>query len=343
MLAHKDNATLREIIHDQCHCCHLLTMDLLAKSSKPGILRLLLSHLDDFEAPLSVLDVIASRHDGPFAQCLLTKFSKHQGDLSDTSLNRLEECGWVTSFTEHIQRWSDQQQEAAVRVVLASNLERARVFAVVEQVLRRGKPKARRQAVQALVQFKGLESETLLLQALEDRDPGVQVAAIEQIRGRDIPDAMACLLKLLESPHERVRHAVRVNLAEFNMNAFLSAFDVLDTENQRKMASLVKKVDLDFVAVLARELECGVRSRVLRGLEVTKLMCILPLLEQQVIALLQSNEARQALTAALKDSSLSVREAAEQSLNVFGNHVPTTLTSPGWADALTNALGTEES
>jgi HEAT repeat protein len=307
-------------------------VETLAKSERKGVIRLLLSFLDDPHVPGSALAVIAGRSDLKFVQYLLKKIGHEPSPAVAQNLKRIESVAWLRSGESLWQQLDDAAQHAAVRLVMASGIPRLQAFAVIEKVLLHGKIGGRREAARALVEFNGAEANTLALKALEDRDPQVQANIVLQLRNRGIPGVLPGLVELVDSPHAVVRKAARESLAEFSFRRFLGAFDMLDDDVRESTGLLVKKIDPQTVPLLREEMRSLVRTRRIRALTIARLINVVEPLEETILQLLEDGDhmvrveataalgrsgtaaSQQALQHALSDSSEIVRQNAQRSL-----------------------------
>ncbi len=332
LLVNRDNTTLKKILQDPRDKAYLAIVDVLTHSQQPGIMRLTLSYLDDPTAPHATINVLARRGDAPFLQHLLTKIGFEPSAAAKMNLKRIESIYWAGGDLRVLDEMSDAQQHSAVQFVMASSMNRLQSFEVVRHILQQGTTSGRRAAAAALAQFQGAEANQLALRALDDCDPQVQANVLLQLRQRGIPGAMSRLIGTIDSPHAVVRDAVRECLSEFTFTRYLTAFDMLDDEVRRSTGLLVKKIDPQAVAALEQELAAKSRSRRIRALQVAPLIGAAADLESQIIELLVDDDhfvraeaaralafvdtpaVRAVLRELLLDRSISVQEAAEDSL-----------------------------
>jgi hypothetical protein len=134
-----------------------------------------------------------------------------------------------------------------------------------------------------------------------------------------------------------VREAVRESLSEFNFRRYVAAFDMLDDEARVSTGRLVRRLDPNVIPLLLEELHSPVRGRKLRGLNVAAMVGVVPDIEDVLIQLLSDEDhiirtaAAQTLayaeslasehaleSAAMEDRSVSVKQAAQQSLRDRG-------------------------
>lgn len=335
ILVHRENATLKQILMEPHQSSYLPLIDALAENQHGGVSRLILSYLDDPRPPLAVLNVLARRSDRKFLEHLLDKVGDESSAVAKQNLKRIELFPWLDLEGTALDRLDDLGQQHAMKLLLWSGVNRAHVFQVIEHLLVKGKPLGRRAATAALAEFSGPEADVLALAALGDFDPEVQAQAARQLRSRGIPGALQHLIDLLDSPHVVVQQAARENLGEFAFPRFMAAYDTLDERARHSTGMLVRKVDLETVPLLLKELNSPARTRRLRAIDVASTIGVVAEVEQAMIDLLSDEDyvvrieaatalaqsvtplSQRALEGALADTSQLVQEAAERSLQCF--------------------------
>jgi hypothetical protein len=332
LLVGRDNATLKQVLQNPHHAACPVILDTFAKSPKRGVIRLLLSFLEDLHPPGAALGVLARRGDAKFVHYLLRKVGREPSPTVAGNLKRIEAFAWLSGQPKLLDQLDDADQHAAVRLLMTSGVPRQQALVTIEHLLTEGKPGGRREAARALAEFHGSEATALALRALRDPDPQVQANLVPQLRGRGIPGTLAILLELVESPYEIVRRAAREALAEFSFKRFLATFEMLGEEVRRSTGLLVKRIDPHTVPLLRNELRSPLRTRRLRGLTIARSIEAVEALEPLVIRLLDDDDhmvraeaatalrtvespaSRAALQRALADPCEAVREAAQRSL-----------------------------
>jgi len=340
VLAGRDNSTLKQILQEPRHSAYLSVLDDLLHNSRGGVVRLLLSFLDDPHAPSAAIATLVRRCDQKFVMHLLRRIGYAPTATAAQNLKRMDTIAWLRNdLMGTIDPMDDAGQHSLVQLVMACSMKRQDSFRVIEYVLRRGRPGGRRAAAQALAQFNGAEANGLAMKALEDADPEVQAAAAGQLRQRGIPGALNRLIELLDGPTEIVRETARQSLGEFNFDRYLAAFDMLDEGVRRSTGALVKKVNPNVANSLDEELAAKSRTRRLRGLGISMAMEMVPEMAASIIKLLgdedhlvraeaaralgqcRTDVAHAALEEALHDRSVPVQEAALRSLRQLGTLV----------------------
>lgn len=332
LLVHRDNVTLKQILLDPLDPCYRPLVDILSHGSRSGVIRLLLSFLDDPRMPSSAVTILAHRGDARFVEALMRKIGVDPSPAMVANLKRIENVAWLQSEPALLERLDESGQYAAVQLAMRSGMNRKAVLKMLDFLIHRGNEGGRKAASAALEQFSGVEANTLCLKALDDPCPEVKANALRQLRTRGIPGALSRLVELIESPHEVVRSAVRDSLAEFNFKRYLAAYDMLDEEVRRSTGGMVRKIDPQAVPLLKAELTAKSRTRRLRAITVTCSMGAVPDVETEMLERLTDEdhvvraEAARALAAcntpatwkalddARGDRSIAVKEAAEESL-----------------------------
>ena len=225
----------------------------MTHGTRGGVIRLVLSFLDDPRVPSSAITLLAHRTDARFVECLVQKIGAEPSPAVVANLKRIENVAWLQSEPAVLERLDDAGQFAAVQLAVRSGMNRRAVYKMIEFLLRRGNDGGRKAASAALEQFSGVEANSLCLRALADPCPEVQANALRQLRTRGIPGRLSRLVEMMESPHEIVRRAVRESLAEFNFKRFLAAYDMLDDEVRRSTGTMVRKIDPEATAQLYKK------------------------------------------------------------------------------------------
>jgi hypothetical protein len=311
LLVNRENVSLKQILQEPHHDCLPVVLDVLAKSTRNGVMRLLLGLLDDPHAPLSALTVVGNRTDATFLRYLLRKVGREPSAAARQNLKRLTSVAWLQAGDVTLDELDDAGQHAAVRLVTASGISRVHAFSTIEYLLDHGRPGGRRAAAEALNEFQGAQANALALRAMEDSDPVVQSTVILQLRRRGIPSVLARLVEMLESPHSMVRQAARKSLAEFSFKRYLAAFDILDEEVRQSTGQLVKKVDSHTIPLLQAEFRARARTRRLRAVAIARAIEVVAEVEADLIELLHDEdhvvriEAAAALAAGVSEASVT--------------------------------------
>jgi HEAT repeat protein len=340
LLVPRDNSLLKQILNEPRHPAYLATTEMLTHSTRGGVMRLVLSFLDDPHAPSSSITLLAYRTDYKFLEYLLKKIGYEPTSIVAANLKRIETIAWLQKDLSLLSRFDESCQHAVAVMALRSGLPRKTSFRVLEWLLLHGKAAGRRAAAKMLNEFQGTEANALVLQALADPDPLVQSALIAQLRPRGIPGAMTRLMDYLHSPHEAVLQAARESLSEFSFKKYLGIHDMLEPDVRRSTGELVLKVDPQALTELMNEYKAPSRTRRIRAMAITQTLDIVYAMEESLIELLSNDDhvvraeavrllsqcdtetARQGLEQALMDRSVTVQDAARAGLQELDNAPP---------------------
>ncbi|MBN2022864.1 MAG: HEAT repeat domain-containing protein [Pirellulales bacterium] len=334
LVARPQNVTLRQLLRNPDDKCHEALLDLLTHSRRGGVMRLLLGFLDDAQLPRPIIDVLASRRDKRFVKHLLRRVTASDARLRSCgeTLGRFDKLAWARPDDPVLEALDDDDQAAAVRVIMASGMPEAEKIEAVGHVLQRGKVGGRRAAARALAAIKGPAADALVVRAVSDEDPEVRAAVLRQFRSRGIPGALLLLIRMVDSPHAVIREALRDALPEFSFRQFMMTFEALPENLQLISGHLVRQIDPDAAAHLVHEMAVPSPVRRRRAVQAAGAMGLVKEIEVHVARLVadedhmvraaaaaalaesESTRSWEALRDAMFDRSVVVQEAAEQSL-----------------------------
>ena len=171
LLVHRDNLVLKQILMDPLDPCYRPLVDVLTHGTRGGVLRLVLSFLDDPHVPSSAITILAHRTDSRFVECLVKKIGAEPSAAIVANLKRIDNVAWLQSEPALLERLDDAGQFGAVQLAVRSGMNRRAVYKMIEFLLRRGKEGGRKAASAALEQFSGSEANSLCLRSLDDPMP----------------------------------------------------------------------------------------------------------------------------------------------------------------------------
>jgi len=348
VLVNADDEALRTLLLDSHDPAFVSIVYLMAHSEQPGVMRLLLEHLDDPQSASAALNAIGHRADETFIRLFLDHVGDELTETVRNNLRKIESFVWLRDDLAWLNRLDDRQQDRLVQVLLASSIKKSELFHVLEFVIQDGHALGRRAAAKALVDFSGTEASALTMRALEDDDPQVQAAAVSQLRQRGLSNTLSLLLDRLESPHHVVRQAARASLAEYSFKRYLASFDILNEVARRSTGKLVKRIDTQTIPLLREQFQADSRTRRLRAVAMAIVLELAGEFEDEAVELLADPDhvvraeaarllgycptptAKALLQQTLTDASVVVREAAAaSSARLEGRPAPTSNAGKG--------------
>ncbi len=162
-LTSRDNVVLKQILLDPHHAGYLHVIRVLRESRAPGVIRLLLSFLDETNPPSAALTTLFRREDPELVHQLLKKIGDGHAPLPLRHLKRVEQIPWADPQQDRLTQLDGSEQNAAVKLLMASGVDRQTVFENLKQLLDHGQSSGRQGAVESLGQFPQAEVNGLLL------------------------------------------------------------------------------------------------------------------------------------------------------------------------------------
>lgn len=332
LVAKQNNVALRRLLQNPREAAHQTMLDVMADSSRGGVIRLLLGFMEDARMPLPVLRVIAQRCDERFVGHLLRKIGRRPSAAVAETLKRFTSIAWAKPGHPLFQQLDEEAQQGAVGMLAHSSMDRLHVLEMLGYLLFEGNPGGRRAAAEALAEFDGAEADSVVIKALGDEDPQVRAQLIPQLRRRKIPGVFSLLVGLIDTQDEAVLQALRKAMPEFSLEQFMANYDKMDERLRPTAGQVVKQIDRGVGSKLAEMLQGPSPVRRRRAVAAVAEMGLVDELEPLIAGLLSDDDhmvrivaARaladsksvpswEALRDAMFDRSLLVKEAAERSL-----------------------------
>jgi HEAT repeat protein len=332
LVAKQQNPTLRRVLQQPSESCRPPLLEVLSTSQRGGVIRLLLSFLEDPQMPQAAREVLAKRADLKFVENLFQLIEPWLSRTVAESLSRFTEFAWAVPKHPLWAQMSGVGQRSAVRVIMASMMKRDKRLAVFGYLLAEGKPEGQQAAAAALAEIKSPEATVLVVKNLNNDDPLVRAHLLKQLRWRNVPGSMSLLIRMVDSPHDAVREALRETLPEFTIRQYLVNFETMPEELRPTAGHIVHKIDPEAGTVLVNEMKSLSRVRRRRAVLAARDMGMVRDLEKSVIELLNDEDHMvriaaadaladcdtlptwEALRDAMLDRSVAVQEVAEKSL-----------------------------
>ncbi len=331
-LAKPQNVTLRRILQQPDETVHTPMVEVMKTSQRGGVVRLLLSFLEDPQMPGTARNVLATREDVKFLEHLGSYVGSKPTKNVLESLATFKNISWAQPGHPVFEQLDDTGQENLITVLAHSAVKRADLLDTLGYLLLHGKPGGRRAAARAFESFHDPKAVQFIREALGDKDPEVLAALVPQLRPRKVPGAMSMMMQMVDTPHIGLRSALGKAMPEFTFRQFINNFDAMPEELLPTTGHLVRKIDLRAKKELIAELEGLSPVRRRKAVQAAAAMGMVRTVEQQIIARLSDDDhmvriaaakvlagcdtmpSWEALRDALLDKSVIVQEAAEASL-----------------------------
>lgn len=332
MLAKPQSVVLRRILQTPDETVHAPLVEIMKTSQRGGVLRLLLSFLEDPQMPNVARNILTTRKDVKFLQNLTTHIGTKPVRGVLESLTTFKTFAWAKPDEPVFDQLDDACQESLVTILVHSGVKRSEVLETLGHLLLHGKPGGRRAAAKAIEPFRQPEATELVRAALNDEDPEVLAALLPQLRPRKVPDALSLMIRMVDCPHQEVRASLGKAMPEFTFRQFMANFDSMPEALLPTTGHLVQKIDLKAKAELLAELDGLSPVRRRRAVQAAGAMGMVRIVEKAVIARLSDDDhmvriaaakalaecdtmpSWEALRDAMLDKSVIVQEAAEASL-----------------------------
>ncbi len=337
MLGGPTSGVFRTILDDLHHVCHTIVVNTLSTTESSGVLEVLLEFLQAENTPLTILNIISRRTDDAFVTRLLQLGKEEISPKVCKNLSRIRSFAWLKLKGQSLNHFDAEDQAPCVRLVAASGVKQDELLNLCEELFRTGTPAGRLACCEAVASLQGDRPNRLVIEAAQDNDPAVQASAVRQLRDHHVPNTMALLVKLLDSPHEIVQEASREALSEFSFESYLARYETLSDEVRISTGTLVCKVDLETVPRLLEELKSPSRKKRMRAIEIAEAMGLAPQISSGLLDRLEDEDhmvraaaadvlqhcpgpsVKAALQQATTDRSVAVQCAAQSSLAVFAS------------------------
>src|SRR5262249_14701974 len=148
------------------HAAYIPLIDLLTHSPRGGIMRLVLSFLDDPNSPSSALNVLARRSDPKFVEHFLRKIGTNPGSALLQNIRRIDPATWLQSDPALVNAMDETAQHGAVVLAQTCGIRRDALYKFLEHLMRYGNLGGRRAAAAALSSIQGAEANQLVQQSL---------------------------------------------------------------------------------------------------------------------------------------------------------------------------------
>jgi hypothetical protein len=314
VLSDDSSQEVRNVARDTDHPGYSAILSVLRHHDHPRVLRWVYLLLGLPDPPVALLNIISARDDGPFLDYLLDQAAMIAEVPVQRSLRRVTQIGWLSPSHDYWTSATEARQAAGVVFCVHTGLPLDQRLAFLDFVLTSGSPAARRAAAAGLALIPGADANQMVLQCLEDRDPSVQLAAVQQLRKRQIPNAMGLLLPKLDSTDSRIAKAVRDEFAEYRFERYLGTFDRLSDPSRTQVGRAIFRIDPKSRTAMIEHLSAPERNHRIRAIRAIRTLRLVDEFLGEALELLD-DEDRVVVREAMETLALATSVALIDHLN----------------------------
>lgn len=244
IVADENDEIVRNALTDQTHSCHRAMIDAIATRKEDRFLRWVFAALEWRPVPPAILTLIGRRRDEWFLRKLLARASLLARPAVAAAFQKIKEIEGLRPGVFPLDQLSEEEQVAAIVLGTVSGMPLTEKTSLAARMLDEGTGRARVAAACALALLPGNEVNQLVIACLADEDPSVQLAALRQVRLRNLPSSLTLLMDKLNHSDDRLRRAAREGLADdFNFERFARGFDQLDEKTRSVVGTTIARID----------------------------------------------------------------------------------------------------
>ena len=335
ILGDADNFAVQKSLVKGNADCRRLTGEMLLQSKHHGVMQLVLEFMSKNYPPPKVFEVMTQRSDAEFVAHLLRWLPNRLTAQQQKNFQQIESVAWIDPDRLTLETIAPSLQPALVNFVTVSGLPFDVKMKVHEWVVRHGTPEGRLAASNVLDSMDQSMAQEIVTGGLESEDEDIQAWATHQLRSQNVPEAIGLLVERLDSPMPAVRAAARDELQGFDISIMLDHFEKISPAVCLRAAQLIRKIDLDCVDKLRKELDSPIRRRKIQaarasvalGMHAELVPALIALLADtnpvvrrtgiNSLATIRTAETIEALSGMLKDENERVRDEAVRVLTAW--------------------------
>ncbi|MDR2345635.1 MAG: hypothetical protein LBE18_06180 [Planctomycetaceae bacterium] len=298
------------------------------------IFEIIFEQMNESEPFPFVLTAFSKRCDSAFLSYIFKRLNDFVSDTLRLNIQNLKRIEWLADASKYISDWTEDVQLGYIQIIRKIGVPSINLSAMLLDVFRLGKGKARIIAFAELAKIAGESVDQLIWNATEDVDPKIQIAALYLLRRRNVKNATLRILQFANSPIAEVRETVQNLIPEIKLSNFLEAFESLNEEQRIRRFQVICTSNPMVVEELKSILLLGEPIMKAKGLLCAEYGNLIMSLEDVIGEILSKGEtpmlrckaaqllangyrelSRRLLVQSLhRDASPEVREAAKKSL-----------------------------
>jgi len=243
LIAKKNYPLLNNVLNDvHSQACKTI-VKMLQESEEGGYYRLLLSFIDDTNAPPVIDIILASKAEKKFVQHMLKLIGPNPAQSTKDALKRFKDFAWIKPGNEAIPDLISGLEDRFVQLIACTNLPRETALAMFELVFSLPSDEGRRAAAQAIRTFSGEDVNRILVQAARDSDPIVCSSILRIMKTRRLKEADQVIMQNVENPSELVRQTIYELMPEFRIESFFQKIDQMGEAMAKVLGRIVRNID----------------------------------------------------------------------------------------------------
>ncbi|MCL2347487.1 MAG: hypothetical protein FWC50_04420, partial [Planctomycetaceae bacterium] len=202
LIAKKNYPLLINVLNDVHSQASKTIVQMLQESEEGGYYRLLLSFIDDSNAPPVIDIILAAKTEKKFVQHMLKLIGPNPAQSTKDALKRFKDFAWIKPGNEAIPDLISGLEDRFVQLIACANLPRETTLAMFELVFGLPSVEGRRAAAQAIRTFSGEDVNKILMLAARDDDPTVCSSILRIMKTRRLKEADQMIMQNVENPSE---------------------------------------------------------------------------------------------------------------------------------------------
>jgi len=298
-------------------------VDLLQNNEDSSYYRLLLSFIDDSNAPPTIDLIITSKEDKKFIYYLLKMVGENPGQITKDALKRFKTFSWIVPGNEAIPELIAGEEASFVQLVANATLPRETTLAMFDLVFKLPSIPGRRAAIRALRAFNGDDVNRIFVIAANDADPEVCSEAIRVMKAKRVKEVDQIIMQKCDHPSAMVRETIYELTPEFRIETFFQKLGQMTENMARVLGRIVLNIDPNVRKRINEEIVSAIPVRRRMAIDATLYTNLAAEYEETLIHLAENDNemdvriaACMALTQVLTDSSWQTLQHAATSRNL---------------------------
>ncbi|MGL6225963.1 MAG: hypothetical protein ACRC10_04965 [Thermoguttaceae bacterium] len=272
LVARKDYASFLNIMGDHHSAASKKILELIETGDHGSYLRLLLSFLEDSNAPPQIDAIICKRSDARFVRNMLSIAGQAQNAQAKQPYKRFKDFAWMKPNDPHLPELIESEEASFVQLFTNIGLTREKQIEMFRFVFSKCSAEGRRAAAESLRAFPGDDFNALLLDVVNDPDPAACATLMKLVKSRNMKEAEQVIGQCLERSEPQIMQAIYDIVPDYHIESYLQKVVDLDPQEALTRGRIVRKVDENAEKVLSAELVSAVPVRRIAAITAVRYM-----------------------------------------------------------------------